>query len=264
MFIHPEFDPIALSIGPLSIRWYGLMYLFAFVVGGLLASYRARQPNSGWRVEEVSDFVFYCALGVILGGRLGYALFYNFPYYSQHPIEILYVWTGGMSFHGGLIGVIIALTLYARHTKRPILSVMDYFVPLCGLGIAAVRISNFINQELWGRVTDSPFGMIFPLAGSLPRHPSQLYEALFEGIVLFIILWLYTNKKRAAGKPGGLFLILYGIARFSIEFVREPDAHIGFIAFDWMTKGQLLTIPMLVIGLILFSGVFSQKSNSSK
>jgi len=251
MFIHPEFDPIAFSIGPLSIRWYGLMYLFAFTAGGLLAIYRARKPGSGWSTDEVSDLVFYAALGVILGGRLGYVLFYNFSYYMQQPLEIFYVWTGGMSFHGGLLGVIIAMAAYARKTNRHFLQVSDFVAPLIGVGIAAVRLSNFINQELWGRITDLPIGMVFPLAGPEPRHPSQLYEAFFEGVVLFTILWIYTNKKRPLGRPSGLFLILYAVARFSIEFVREPDAHIGLLAFDWMSMGQLLTLPMMALGLFL-------------
>jgi phosphatidylglycerol:prolipoprotein diacylglycerol transferase len=259
MFVHPQFDPIAVSIGPLDIRWYGLMYLLAFIAGGWLAIRRARRPDSGWKEEEISDLVFYCALGVILGGRLGYALFYNFAYYAQNPLEVFYVWTGGMSFHGGLIGVLIAMFLYARHTGRMFLQVGDFVAPLCGIGIAAVRFSNFINQELWGRVTDLPIGMVFPLAGPMPRHPSQLYEVLLEGIVLFIILWWYTDKKRSLGKPSGLFLIVYGLARFSVEFVREPDAHLGPIAFGWMTMGQLLTLPMIVFGGVLFAGLFSEK-----
>lgn len=261
MFIHPEFDPIAFSIGPLSVRWYGLMYLFAFTAGGLLAAYRARQPDSGWKTEEISDFVFYAALGVILGGRIGYALFYNFAYYIQHPIEILYVWTGGMSFHGGLIGVIIALTIYARKTGRHLLEVSDFIAPFCGIGIAAVRFANFINQELWGRITDLPIGMVFPAAGPLPRHPSQLYEVALEGILLFIILWFYTNKKRPLGRPSGLFLIIYGISRFVIEFVREPDAHLGMVAFNWMTMGQMLSLPMIIFGCLLF--LFGKKLQRS-
>ncbi len=257
MFTHPEFDPIAFSIGPLSVRWYGLMYLFAFTAGGLLAAYRARQPNSGWKVEEISDFVFYAALGVILGGRLGYVLFYNFSYYIRHPIEIFYVWTGGMSFHGGLIGVLIALYFYGKNTNRHFLEVSDFIAPFCGVGIGAVRFANFINQELWGRVTDLPIGMVFPLAGPQARHPSQLYEVFFEGIVLFTVLWLYTLKKRPLGRPSGLFLMIYGISRFFIEFVREPDAHLGAVAFDWMTMGQVLTLPMIVFGVILF--LYGQK-----
>jgi phosphatidylglycerol:prolipoprotein diacylglycerol transferase len=251
MFVHPQIEPIALSIGPVDIRWYGLMYLFAFTVGGLLAMKRARLPRSGWSTDEVSDFVFYSALGVILGGRIGYSLFYNFSYYIKHPVEIFYLWNGGMSFHGGLIGVAIALFFYARHTKRRWFEVTDFFVPLAPLGIGAVRIANFINEELWGRVTSSPWGVIFPSAGLEPRHASQLYEALFEGFVLFVILWFYTQKKRSLGRPSGLFLVGYGVARFTIEFFREPDAHLGFIAFDWLTTGQLLTIPMIGIGLWL-------------
>lgn len=260
MFVHPEFDPIAISIGPLAIRWYGLMYLFAFLAAGLLAAHRARQPGSGWKVEEISDLVFFCALGVILGGRMGYALFYNFAYYVEHPVQIFYVWTGGLSFHGGLIGVLIAMLVFARKTGRVFLQVGDFVAPLCGIGIAAVRFSNFINQELWGRVTDLPIGMVFPLAGPDPRHPSQLYEMLLEGIILFIIVWVYTNKPRALGKASGLFLILYGVARFSVEFVREPDAHLGPVAFGWMTMGQLLTVPMIVLGAVLFSGMFRKAS----
>ncbi|MCP4008274.1 MAG: prolipoprotein diacylglyceryl transferase [Proteobacteria bacterium] len=258
MFIHPQFDPVAISIGPLAIRWYGLMYLFAFAAAWVLATYRARQPESGWKVEEISDLVFYCALGVILGGRLGYALFYNFAYYVEHPLQVFYVWTGGMSFHGGLIGVLIAMLVFARKTGRVFLQVGDFVAPLCGIGIAAVRFSNFINQELWGRVTDLPIGMVFPLAGPEARHPSQLYEVLLEGIVLFIIVWIYTNNKRPLGKPSGLFLIIYGISRFGVEFVREPDAHLGPVALGWMTMGQLLTLPMIFIGVLLFAGVFSK------
>ena len=256
MFVHPEFDPIAISIGPLAIRWYGLMYLFAFAAAWVLATYRARQPDSGWKVEEISDLVFYCALGVILGGRLGYALFYNFAYYVEHPLQVFYVWTGGMSFHGGLVGVLIAMLVFARKTDRVFLQVGDFVAPLCGIGIAAVRFSNFINQELWGRVTDLPIGMVFPLAGPEARHPSQLYEVLLEGIVLFIIVWIYTNNKRPLGKPSGLFLIIYGVSRFGVEFVREPDAHLGPVALGWMTMGQLLTLPMIIMGVLLFSGVF--------
>lgn len=251
MFVHPEFDPVAISLGPLSVRWYGLMYLFAFLAAGLLAAHRARQPNSGWKVEEISDLVFYCALGVILGGRLGYTLFYNLSYYLQHPLEIFYVWTGGMSFHGGLIGVLLAMLFYARKTGRVFLQVGDFVAPLTGLGIAAVRFSNFINQELWGRVTDWPTGMIFPLAGPEPRHPSQLYEMMLEGILLFIILWIYTRKPRPMGRPSGLFLVIYGVSRFCVEFFREPDAHLGPVAFDWMTMGQVLTLPMILLGLWL-------------
>lgn len=253
MFVHPQFDPIALSLGPLSIRWYGLMYLFAFLAAGFLATYRARRPDSGWKPDEIYDLVFYAALGVIFGGRLGYTLFYNFSYYVENPLQILYVWTGGMSFHGGLLGVIVALYVYAHKTERKFLQVTDFVAPLVGIGLAAGRLANFINQELWGRVTDSPIGMVFPLAGSEPRHASQLYELVFEGLVIFVIIWLYTRKPRPLGRPSGLFLLLYSIARFGIEFFREPDMHLGTIAFNWLTMGQLLSIPMFVIGLWLLT-----------
>lgn len=251
MFVHPQIDPIAVSIGPLDIRWYGLMYLFAFATGGFLAMQRARQPQSGWQTKEISDFVFYAALGVILGGRLGYSLFYNFSYYTAHPIEIFYLWNGGMSFHGGLIGVAVALFFYARYTKRHWFEVTDFLAPLAPLGIGAVRVANFINQELWGRVTTSSWGVVFPAAGPEPRHASQLYEAGLEGLVLFIVLWLYTQKRRPLGRSSGLFLVGYGIARFGSEFFRQPDAHLGFIAYNWLTMGQLLTAPMLGFGLWL-------------
>jgi len=248
MLVHPQFDPVALQLGPISIHWYGLMYLLAFVGGGLLAAYRAKQPNSGWRVDEVSDFVYYVALGVIIGGRLGSVLFYNPGYYLQHPIEIFYLWEGGMSFHGGLLGVLVALWLFGRKTNRSFLAIGDFIAPCVGLGIAAVRFANFINQELWGRPTDLPWGMVFPGAGPEPRHPSPLYEMALEGIILGIILWVYTSKPRPLGRPSGLFLLGYGLFRFGVEFVREPDANLGAVAFGWMTMGQVLSVPMIALG----------------
>jgi phosphatidylglycerol---prolipoprotein diacylglyceryl transferase len=251
MFIAPEIDPVAFSIGPVSLRWYGLMYLIGFLGGGLLGVYRARQPNSGWTPSMVWDLLFYIALGVVLGGRVGYALFYQFGYYLQQPWEILYVWTGGMSFHGGLIGVLIAMALFARRSEKTLFEVSDFAIPLMPLGLMAGRIGNFINHELWGRVTDVPWGVVFPVAGNLPRHPSQLYEAFLEGLLLFVVLWIYSSKPRKPGSVAGLFLIGYALSRFAVEFVREPDAHLGAVAFGWMTMGQLLTVPMLVLGLWL-------------
>lgn len=248
MLVHPQFDPVALQLGPVSIHWYGLMYLLAFIGGGLLAAYRAKQPGSGWKVDEISDLVYYAAMGVILGGRLGYVSFYKAGYYLQHPVEVFYLWDGGMSFHGGLLGVIVALWLYGKHTKRSFFNVTDFVVPLVGLGIAAVRFANFINQELWGRVTDVSWGMVFPRAGAEPRHPSPLYEMALEGIVLGIVIWIYTQNPRALGRPSGLFLLGYGVFRFGIEFVREPDAHLGAVALQWMTMGQILSIPMMLLG----------------
>jgi phosphatidylglycerol:prolipoprotein diacylglycerol transferase len=251
MFIAPDIDPIAVSIGPLAIRWYGLMYLAGFAGGALLGVYRARQPGSGWKPAEVWDLLFYVALGVVLGGRIGYAIFYHGGYYLSKPWEIFYIWTGGMSFHGGLIGVLIAMWLFARRHRRTFLAVADFAVPLMPLGLMAGRIGNFINHELWGRVTDLPWGVVFPAAGLDPRHPSQLYEAFLEGVVLFALVWIYSSRPRKPGAVGGLFLAGYGIARFAVEFVREPDSHLGPVAFGWMTMGQLLSLPMIIVGIWL-------------
>ncbi|GJL80887.1 MAG: prolipoprotein diacylglyceryl transferase [marine bacterium B5-7] len=251
MFIAPDVDPIAFSIGPLSVRWYGLMYLIGFLTGGLLGVYRARKPGSPFSPSQVWDLLFYIAVGVIVGGRLGYALFYQGAYYFGRPWEIFYVWTGGMSFHGGLIGVLVAMILFARHNGKTLFEISDFAIPLMPPGLLAGRIGNFINQELWGRVTDVPWGVIFPVAGDLPRHPSQLYEACLEGLILFVVLWWYSSKPRKPGAVGGLFLVGYGISRFLVEFVREPDAFLGAVAFGWMSMGQLLSLPMIVVGLWL-------------
>jgi phosphatidylglycerol:prolipoprotein diacylglycerol transferase len=246
--IAPDIDPVAVSLGPLKIHWYGLMYLVGFLAGWWAGVVRAKQPNSGWRPEEISDALFYIALGVILGGRLGYVLFYNFGYYLNHPLEIFYIWTGGMSFHGGLIGVCTALWFMARKMQRPYLAVTDYLAPLAPLGFLPGRIGNFINQELWGKVTDLPWGMVFKTGGPLPRHPSQLYESFLEGLVLFLILWFYSKKPRPVGAVSGMFMIFYGLFRFLVEFVREPDAQLGYLAFGWVTMGQVLSLPMMLFG----------------
>ncbi|MBI3901445.1 MAG: prolipoprotein diacylglyceryl transferase [Nitrosomonadales bacterium] len=247
----PNIDPIAVSLGPLKVHWYGLMYLFGFAAAWALGAYRARRPGSGWQNTEVSDLIFYCAIGVIIGGRLGYVLFYQFGYYLKNPLEIFYLWTGGMSFHGGLLGVIVAAWLYGRHTQRPFFAVADFVTPIAPIGLGAGRIGNFINQELWGKVTDVPWGMVFRTGGPLPRHPSQLYEFGLEGIALFIILWFYSSRPRPFGAVSGLFLMCYGIFRFLIEFARMPDAHLGYLAFGWLTMGQVLSFPMVLFGLWL-------------
>ena len=192
--------------------------------------------------------IFYCALGVILGGRVGYILFYNLGYYLDHPIEVFYIWSGGMSFHGGMLGVFVALWLYGRKTRRTFLAVGDFTAPLVPLGLGAGRLGNFINNELWGRVTDVPWGMVSPGTGGEPRHPSQLYEFALEGVALFIILWLYAARPRPTAAVSGVFLLCYRGFRFLVEFFREPDAHLGFIAFDWVTVGHILSLPMIVIG----------------
>ena len=248
MLVHPQFDPIAFKLGPLAIRWYGLMYLAAFVAFMLLGKLRARQNLlTGWHPRDVDDMLFYGVFGVILGGRLGYVLFYKPLYYLQHPLEILSVWEGGMSFHGGFLGVIFALWLFARQRGKRYLDVTDFVAPLVPLGLAAGRLGNFINGELWGRVANVPWAMVFPAAGPEPRHPSQLYQLGLEGLLLFVLLWTYTRRRRPSGAASGMFLIGYGGCRFVAEFAREPDAFLGLLAFS-LSMGQWLSLPMIVGG----------------
>lgn len=251
MLVYPDIDPVLLSLGPLQVRWYGLMYLVGFAGAWWLANQRADQPQSGWTREQVADLVFFGMVGVVVGGRLGSVLFYQPLYYLQHPLAVFQVWQGGMAFHGGLIGVLIALWLVARKQRKGFFQVADFVAPLTPLGLGAGRIGNFINGELWGRVTDLPWGMIFPHVGPYPRHPSQLYQALLEGLLLFVILWLYSARPRPRMAVSGLFLLCYGAFRFLAEFARQPDSQLGFVAFDWMTMGQLLSVPMVIAGLLL-------------
>ena len=249
MLIHPQFDPIAIAIGPLAIRWYGLMYLTAFILFLVLGRWRIKQqPYAGWQVKQLEDMLFYGVLGVVLGGRLGYVLFYKFDYYLAHPLEIFYVWQGGMSFHGGFLGVIIALWLFARRVGKPWLAVTDFIAPLVPLGLGAGRIGNFINGELWGRPTDLPWGMIFPQVDNVPRHPSQLYEFGLEGLTLFALLWIYSSRPRPVGAVSGLFLAGYGTFRFLVEFSREPDDFLGLLALG-LSMGQWLSLPMIIAGI---------------
>jgi len=248
MLTYPDIDPVAIAIGPLKIHWYGLMYLLAFATAYALANYRASKSKV-WNSEMVSDLIFFGAMGVVLGGRAGYVLLYNFPQFLEDPIWLFRVWEGGMSFHGGLLGVIAAFWWFSRKYKMGLFEVGDFAAPFVPLGLMFGRIGNFIGGELWGRVTDGPWGMVFPGAGDLPRHPSQLYQAALEGLLLFLILWLYSSKPRPTKAVGGLFLIGYGCFRFIVEFVRQPDSHIGFDLFGWMSRGQLLSIPMVLIGI---------------
>ncbi|ODC02406.1 prolipoprotein diacylglyceryl transferase [Terasakiispira papahanaumokuakeensis] len=249
MLQYPHIDPVAVSLGPLQVHWYGLMYLFGFTGAWWLA--RKRASRLGLTHEQVGDLVFYGALGVILGGRIGYAIFYHFDRVLAEPLWLFKVWEGGMSFHGGLIGVVLAMLLYARRHQLTLLALGDFIAPMVPIGLGLGRLGNFINGELWGRPTDLWVGMVFPGAGPLPRHPSQLYEFALEGVVLFTVLWLYSSKPRAQGRVAGLFLLGYGVFRTLVEFAREPDAQLGFIAMNWLTMGQLLSIPMMVIGIWL-------------
>lgn len=284
MLVHPQFDPTAVSLGPLHVRWYGLMYLVAFMLFVTLGKYRARKNIlSGWVPSDIDDLLFYGALGVVLGGRLGYVLFYKFSYYLAHPIEIAYIWQGGMSFHGGFIGVVVALWLFSRKNKRGFWQIADFVAPLVPTGLAAGRIGNFINGELWGRVTapDAPWAMLFPQAraediaqasgnpalmhlielyGGLPRHPSQLYQFALEGLCLFVILWFYTRKPRPPAAASAVFFMGYGVFRFIAEFAREPDSFLGFVAFN-LSMGQLLSLPMIAIGIGLWVWAHKRKTS---
>lgn len=244
----PNIDPVAISLGPIQIHWYGLMYVVGILGLWWLAMRRAKQPGSGWKPEEVGDLVFYGAIGVIVGGRLGYMLFYNFAHYLSYPLDALKVWQGGMSFHGGLIGVLLAMLYFARKTGRRFFTVADFIAPWTPIGLGLGRLGNFINHELWGKVSDAPWAMVFRDAGPLPRHPSQLYQFALEGVALFVILWWFARRPRPTGFISGIFLIGYGAFRFLVEFVREPDAHLGYLAFGWVTMGQVLTVPMILIG----------------
>jgi len=260
MLTYPQIDAIALQIGPIKIYWYGIMYIFSFVLTWFLAKLRAQKLNYNWNNEIISDFIFYAAIGVILGGRLGYVLIYNFSGFCHEPWMIFKIWLGGMSFHGGLLGVIAGLFFFARKIKLSFLELLDFTAPLVSIGLALGRICNFINGELWGRVTTAPWGMVFPNAGPLPRHPSQLYEAFLEGFLLFTILWIYASKPKPVGTTSGLFLFGYGSFRFICEFFREPDQHIGFF-FGALTLGQLLSLPMIAIGIYMF-WFYTKKSHN--
>ena len=260
MLTHPDINPVAISLGPLQVHWYGLMYLVAFLSFYWLGTFRAKQPGSGWKVEEVSDLLFYGALGVILGGRLGYVLFYDLGNYISQPLNVFKIWQGGMSFHGGLVGVIIGMAVFARRTQRTFFHVADFVAPLVPLGYGAGRIGNFINGELWGRVTDVPWGMVFQNApDQLPRHPSQLYQAFLGGLVIFTIMWLYSRKPRPTMAVSGLFLLCFGTYRFIVEFFRQPDAQLGFVAFDWLTMGQILSAPLVPLGIAMMVVAYRNK-----
>jgi phosphatidylglycerol:prolipoprotein diacylglycerol transferase len=250
MLRYPKFDPVAVHLGPVAVRWYGIMYLIGFAAAWWLGQRRARREGSPVKPAQMDDLIFYGALGVILGGRIGYMIFYGREQLLENPASILRIWEGGMSFHGGLLGVIAAMTLYARNARIGFLALMDFIAPLVPIGLGAGRMGNFINGELWGKPTSVPWGFIVDGVG---RHASQLYEAGLEGIVLFAIVWGFSARPRPVMSVAGLFLLFYGAFRFAVEFVRVPDAQLGYLAFGWVTMGQVLSLPMILGGLVMLA-----------
>lgn len=260
IFVHPQLDPVAIHLGSsYGIHWYGLMYLVGFIAFLVLGRWQAqRKPWFGWNSQMLDDALFYGALGVVLGGRMGYALFYQGSYFLEHPFDILKVWQGGMSFHGGFLGVLVAMWLFNRKHPQPWLKTMDFVAPLVPIGLGAGRMGNFINGELWGRPTGTEFGVIFPQVDNIARHPSQLYEFALEGLLLFAILWWFSRKQRPAGAISALFLIGYGSFRFLVEFTREPDANLGLLQMG-LSMGQWLSLPMVLIGLWMWTQAQRQR-----
>ncbi|MBV9345234.1 MAG: prolipoprotein diacylglyceryl transferase [Gammaproteobacteria bacterium] len=259
MLTYPGFNPIAFEVGPIKVHWYGIMYLLGFATAWWLARRRAARPGSTWRAQDVDDLIFFAMLGVILGGRIGYVLFYGLKFWAADPWYPLKIWEGGMSFHGGLLGVAAALTLFAWRRNRSPADVYDFTSPLPPPGLFFGRIGNFINGELWGKTTTLPWG--FRVNGEV-RHASQLYEAALEGLLLFAILWWFTRRPRPRLAPSGLFLLCYGLSRFAVEFVRVPDEHIGYLAGGWLTEGQLLSLPMIVAGVGLLAWAYRRAEPS--
>ncbi|HET7588436.1 MAG TPA: prolipoprotein diacylglyceryl transferase [Gammaproteobacteria bacterium] len=275
MLTYPHIDPVAFSVGPLAVHWYGIMYLVGFAGGyGVNWLRIKRKPGYHWNTQQLGDLLFYVVLGIVIGGRLGYVLFYNLPYYFAHPQMIFAVWDGGMSFHGGLLGVLVAMWIYARRFHRSFWDLTDFIAPAVPIGLGTGRIGNFINGELWGKVSDAPWAMRLPCwdgrfmdrycggvptGYSAPHLPTQLYEAFLEGVVMFAILWWFSSKPRPRMAVSGLFALLYGIFRFAIEFARLPDPQIGYLAFGWVTMGQVLSLPLIVIGLVLMGLAYRNK-----
>ena len=257
MLTYPDINPIAFHLGPLEVHWYGIMYLVGFAAGWWLLRRAALKPGSTWTVEQISDLVFYAALGVVLGGRIGYMLFYDLPRFLANPLTLFQVWDGGMAFHGGLAGVLIAMGLYGRKYHKRLFDLTDFIAPVVPIGLFAGRIGNFINGELWGKPSDLPWAMKLSCSRfpaylcAQPHLPTQLYEAFLEGIVLFTILWTYSRRPRPRMAVSGMFLLFYGIFRFAVEFVRMPDPQLGYLAFGWVTMGQVLSAPMILIGAVM-------------
>lgn len=279
MLTYPEIDPVLLQIGPLAVRWYGLMYLIGFAGAWWLGMVRARRGGSGWGEQEMGDLIFYVAIGVILGGRMGYMLFYNTEVLLSAPWRLLFIWEGGMAFHGGLMGVLVATWLFARRTQRRFFEVVDFVAPLVPIGLGAGRLGNFINGELWGGPGDVPWAMavscsepgrwllceaklgLMPgVAFTPPLHPSQLYQFVLEGVVLFAVLWWLSSKRQPTMLVSGVFALLYGLFRFAVEFVRMPDVQLGYLAWDWLTMGQLLSVPLILVGVLLIGLAYRGRS----
>lgn len=273
MLTYPDIDPIAIAIGPIQVHWYGIMYLIGFAIAWGLGRWRASGADSLWSAQMVDDVIFYAILGVIVGGRLGYMLFYGFDQILTNPLNLFKVWEGGMAFHGGLIGVCVALWLFARRHGLHFFQVGDFLSPLVPPGLFFGRMGNFINGELWGHRTEMPLGIRLPCESfpwqcadqplgtilSPPVHASQLYEAALEGLALFVVLWVFSSRPRPLMAVSGVFLLLYGVFRFSVEFVRTPDAHMGYLAFDWLTMGQILSTPMILAGLLLLGLAYGRR-----
>ena len=265
MLPYPQIDPVALAIGPLKIHWYGLMYLIGIGAAWLILSRRLNRFDPTWTKEKLSDLVFWVAMGVIVGGRLGYVLFYDLSAYIANPLLIFEVWKGGMAFHGGLIGVMLAVWGFGKRNGKSFFQIMDFIAPVVPIGLGVGRIGNFINAELWGKASDVPWAMIFPTdPQQLARHPSQLYQFALEGVALFLILWLYSRKPRPTMAVSGMFALFYGIFRFIVEFVRVPDAQLGYLAFGWVTMGQILCIPMIAGGLLLIWWAYNRDPAAQK
>ncbi len=252
MIAYPDINPIAFSLGPLKVHWYGLMYLTGFLGAWFYGVQRSKRTDNSWNSKQVEDVIFYGALGVILGGRIGYVLFYDFPVFAAHPLSIFYIWQGGMSFHGGMLGVFVALYFFARNNGKTFFEVADFIAPWVPIGLGAGRIGNFINHELWGRPMETIMPWAFDYGDHIARNPSSLYQALSEGLLLFLIMWWYSSKPRPRMAVSAVFMFCYGSFRFFTEFFRMPDPQLGFIAFNWLTMGQLLSMPMILFGIVAY------------
>jgi phosphatidylglycerol---prolipoprotein diacylglyceryl transferase len=262
MLVHPDINPVAFNLGPIKVHWYGIMYLLAFGSAWLLGLWRAKSSSGRWTHQHVSDLIFYCVVGVIVGGRLGYMLFYASPTLIHQPLSLIRVWEGGMSFHGGLLGVVVSMWWFSRRFNKTFFEVADFTAPLVPLGIAAGRLGNFLNSELWGKATALPWGMVFKNVDNIPRHPSQLYELLFEGILLFVIVWFFSARAKPRMAVAAMFGLCYGIFRFALEFLRIPDPQFGYIAWHWLTMGQILSIPLILFGVITLLVAYKNKTNN--